>query len=252
MIFIASKKKILGLLLTIVCLSLSILVIAEPNLDKAVFAGKKKIPIYCVETEERMVGLTFDAAWGADKTLDILNILDKFEAKATFFLVGFWIDKFPEMVKEIDKRGHQIGNHSLNHLHANQLSKEDISKEIHFTNEKLENITGKIPTYFRPPFGEYNDRLIEYNEGVNIKTIQWDVDSLDWKGLSAKEIAMRIDIRAKKGSIILCHNNSDHIVEALPLILTSIASKGLKPVRLDNFVIDSNYYIDNNGKQIKK
>ena len=102
---------------------------------------------------------------------------------------------------------------------------------------------------FRPPFGDYNDRLIRTVNELGMKTIQWDVDSLDWKGLSSGEISKRVCSRVKSGSIILCHNNSDHIVEALPMIILNLKNQGYEFVTMSELVYDDNYIIDNNGVQ---
>lgn len=212
----------------------------------------RKIPIYRVETEEKVIALTFDAAWGADKTEGILDILQQYNAKSTFFLVGFWIDKFEDEVKLIDKRGMLIGNHSNNHLKMSLLKEENIVKELAYVNKRIGEITGKEVKFFRAPFGDYNDLLVNTVEAQGMMTIQWDTDSLDWKGLSAKDIKDRVLSRAKNGSIVLFHNNSDNILEALPLILLALKNQGYKFVTLNNLVYKDNYYIDNNGAQHKK
>ena len=124
-------------------------------------AEKRLVPVYSVETDEKVVALTFDAAWGADKTRGIIDLLKKYDADGTFFLVGFWIDKYPEETKLIAESGLEIGNHSNNHLHMSKISKDEISKEIDSVNERIKNLTGKTPAYFRPPFGEYDNKLSE-------------------------------------------------------------------------------------------
>lgn len=218
--------------------------------NRAESAGKeKKLPVYSVETDENVAAISFDAAWGGDKTLKILDILDEYEVKATFFLVGFWIDAFPELVKEIHNRGHLIGNHSANHPHFNTLSKEEMRKEILTVSEKVKELTGQEVIYFRAPFGEYNNTLMEVLEEEKMTGVQWNVDSLDWKGLSGGQIADRILPKAKKGSIILCHNNSDHILDALPPVLLGLKNKNILCVRMDELVLTENYYLDNNGTQ---
>lgn len=248
MFIVIKKSRIILIILLIAILVVGTVLCFNGNVVSA-FSIKKKIPIYCVETSEKKVALSFDAAWGADKTSEIMDILEEYEMKATFFLVGFWIDKYPEKTKEIYDRGFLIGNHSTNHPHCNKLTKEDITKEIITTNQKIKQITGNNPKYFRAPFGEYNNTLLESIEELNMKCIQWDVDSLDWKGLSGAEIASRILPKVKNGSIILCHNNSDHILEALPIVLLGLKNKGYTSVVMEELVIEGEYYIDNNGMQ---
>lgn len=251
MILVFRKRTFIKTVLIIaIIITLSVLVFDNNAIPTA--ASQKKLPIYCVDSSSKKVALTFDAAWGADKTSEIMDILEKEGLRGTFFLVGFWIDKYPEKVREIHERGHLIGNHSTNHLHMNKLSKDEIAKEITLTSQKIQSIAGYSPTYFRPPFGEYGNKMLEYAEETGVQVIQWDVDTLDWKGLSGGEIATRVINRVKDGSIILCHNNADHITEALPLIIAALKNKGLTAVRLDELVMSSDYYIDSNGKQIKK
>ena len=105
-----------------------------------------------------------------------------------------------------------------------------------------------MPKLFRPPFGDYNNQLIEVATELGLYTIQWSVDSLDWKGISARQIAERVQ-KAKSGDIILCHNNSDHIVEALPLIFQSLQLKGLKFCTIGQLVYTQNYVVDSLGTQ---
>ncbi|NLZ25554.1 MAG: polysaccharide deacetylase family protein [Clostridiales bacterium] len=219
----------------------------------AVFFGgtTRKVPVYGVEVpgDEKVIALTFDAAWGADKTLEIIKILKEYDAEGTFFLVGFWIDKYPEETKAIAEAGLEIGNHSNNHLNMSKLSETEIRKEIETVNERLVNLTGKRPVYFRPPYGDYNNRLIDTVVDLGMVPVQWSIDTLDWKGLSGKEIAERVLPKAKSGDIVLFHNNSDHVLDALPIILLGLKNKGFKCVGLSKLVMTENYYIDNNGIQ---
>lgn len=217
--------------------------------------GKKvrKLPVYCVDRgEEKVVALTFDAAWGADKTKGIIDILNQHGAKATFFLVGFWIDKFQDEVKLIDQSGFEIGNHSHNHLKMSTISRENIKKEIAYVNEGVKKLTGKDCKVFRPPFGDYNDTLIEEVSSSGMTTIQWDVDSLDWKGIDSAEISKRVCSKVKSGSIVLFHNNSEHILEALPLVLLNLKNEGYTFTTVSDLLIQGEYYIDNNGVQHKQ
>lgn len=249
-IVIKKSKLILTILLVaVICVATSLCFNAKVT---EAFSTGKKLPIYSVECAEKKVALTFDAAWGADKTSGIMDILEKYNMNGTFFLVGFWIDKYPEKAKEIFDRGFLLGNHSTNHLHMSKLSAQDVAKEISITSKKLEEITSKKTTYFRAPFGEYNNTILSYIENQNMYCAQWDVDSLDWKGLTGAQIAERILSKVREGSIILCHNNSDYILEALPLVLLGLKNKGYVSVRLDELILQKDYYIDNNGRQHTK
>lgn len=207
------------------------------------------VPIYSVETEEKKVALTFDAAWGSDKTLKIVDILKSNGLCGTFFLVGFWIDQNEEKVKQIADAGFDIGTHSNTHPRMTTLSKTKLNEEFETSISKITKITNKPVKYFRAPFGDYNDVVLNMASTFGLKTIQWDVDTLDWKGLSGNEIFNRVKSSVKNGSIILCHNNSDHILDALPLIISYLKDEGFQIVKLSELVYEKNYMVDNNGLQ---
>lgn len=238
------KKSIVA---TAICL-VAVLIVCALGGYTAVLAEKRKIPIYRVDTTQQLVSISFDAAWGADKTLQILDVCDAYNVKATFFLVGFWVDKFPDMVAEIERRGHEIGTHSQTHPQMSKLSQSQVESELTASCNKIVAITGKPVTVFRPPFGDYNNQLLTVAENLGLYTIQWSIDSLDWKGISAQQIASRVNM-SKQGDIILCHNNSDHIVQALPAIFLALQAKGLTFVPIGELIYKTNYTVDNQGVQ---
>lgn len=242
-------KICLAMLLVVVLLSISI----NGTTSAQVYFGysTRKVPIYNVETEEKQVAISFDAAWGADKTQGIIDILKEFDVSATFFLVGFWVDDYPEMVKAIDEAGFEIGTHSNTHPDMAKLDKNTMKSELETSISKIKEVTGKDVSLFRAPYGSYNNDLLDTAENLGLKTIQWDVDSLDWKGLSASEIANRITSRVKNGSIILMHNNSDNILDGLRLTLNKLKVQGYKVTGISELVYADNYTIDRNGVQHK-
>ena len=251
--FITVGKKSL---ITVVSLAIAGIILActlGVTSTAAVFFGKssRKIPVYGVEVkgERQVIALTFDAAWGADKTQGIIDTMKKYDAKGTFFLVGFWLDKFEKETKAIAEAGFDIGNHSRNHLNMPKLSDDEIRAEIEYVNDRVNELTGIKPTYFRAPFGDYSDRLMSAIEELDMVGVQWSIDSLDWKGLSAKEIFNRVVPKAKSGDIVLFHNNSDHVLDALPLVLSALKEQGFEFVTLSELVATEGYTIDNNGIQ---
>ena len=166
-------KKQLMMALCLICV-LTITVIGSIS----VFANSDRLlPIYCVETEKKQVAISFDAAWGNDDTEKLISILKEYKVPATFFVVGAWVDKYPESVKALSDAGHQIQNHSNTHPHLPQLSVSQIKDEILSCNEKIEKITGKTPTLLRPPYGDYDNALIQTMNELKMSTIQWDVDT---------------------------------------------------------------------------
>ena len=240
-------KTFLIMIVVAVLLSVSI----NGATSAQVFFGyaPRKVPIYNVDTSEKQVAISFDAAWGVDKTEEILSVLEEFNVTATFFLVGFWVDDYPEMVKAIDEAGCEIGTHSNTHPDMAKLSANEVKEELSTSIEKIEAVTGKEVTLFRAPFGSYNNTLLDSAEELGLKTIQWDVDTLDWKGLSGSEMNNRVLSKVKNGSIILMHNNSDNIIEGLRLILLSLQNMGYKIGSVSDLVIADNYTIDRNGVQ---
>lgn len=244
---ITTTAKILSLSLIAFALATVIFVTSSGTLYFGY--SYRLIPIYSVETAEKKVALTFDAAWGSDKTLKIVETLNNAGIKGTFFLVGFWIEQNEDKVKKIDEAGFDIGTHSNTHPKMSGLSKVKMTEELETSISKITKITGKTVKFFRAPFGDYNDTVLSVAGSLGLKTIQWDVDTLDWKGLSANEIFERVKQNVKNGSIILCHNNSDHILEALPLIISYLSSNGYKMVKMSELVYDNDYIVDNNGLQ---
>lgn len=213
-------------------------------------SGARSLPVYSVERGDNKIAISFDCAWGADHTREILTQLKDANVRATFFTVQFWAETYPELLKEISDAGHEIGTHSATHSYMSRLSEEEIRKELTSSSEAIERVTGKKVTLFRPPYGDYDDLLIDTCNAMGILPVQWDVDSLDWKDLSAQDIVGRVTSRAKSGSIILCHNNALHTAEALAAIIDCLRAKGLEFVPVGELVYRENYTIDVTGRQI--
>ncbi|MCB2293780.1 polysaccharide deacetylase family sporulation protein PdaB [Clostridium algoriphilum] len=220
---------------------------------KGTFLGEqRKLPIYSVDIKEKKIAISFDASWGDDRTDDILKTLDKYNAKATFFVVGAWIDQFPGMLKIMHEKGHEIGNHSNKHPIMTTVSKEKIIKEIDTTDAKIMAITGQETTLFRCPSGEYNNLVIETVASTNHYCIQWDVDSIDWKEQGAEIEYNRIIKKTKPGSILLFHNDAKYTPQNLEKILQYFKNQGYQFVTVSDLIYKNNYYIDESGKQIQK
>ncbi len=209
----------------------------------------RKVPIYSVETDKKQVAISFDAAWGADKTKDIVAVLKEYDVNATFFLVGFWVDENEDLVKMLADDGIEIGTHSENHPDMVKLDGETMKSELVSSTEKIEKLTGKKVELFRAPFGSYNDELISKADELGLKTIQWDVDTLDWKGLTASQMCARVMDNVKNGSIILMHNNSDNIIDGLKLILERLTLQGYEITSVGELIYQDNFEIDRNGVQ---
>jgi peptidoglycan/xylan/chitin deacetylase (PgdA/CDA1 family) len=164
-------------------------------------------------------------------------------------VVGQWVDKYPESVKALSDAGNEVMNHSDTHPHMPTLSRDEMLKQITTCDEKIEKITGKKPILFRPPYGDYNNTLIETLESSGHYPIQWTVDSLDWKGISASQIQQRVIPKVKPGSIILFHNAALHTPEALPGIIENLQKQGYSLVPISQLIYKDNYTIDTQGIQ---
>ena len=251
--FVVIKKKFFWLCIVTIVSIIMLSINFQGGASASVFFGQapRLVPIYSVDTNEKKVALTFDTAWGADKTLKILEILKEYNVGATFFMVGFWVEEYPEMVKAINDQGIEIGTHSNTHPDFTTLGESQMKLELTTSINLIKNITGKEVNLFRAPYGAYNNTMINVASDLNLKTIQWDVDTLDWQGLSGVEICERVMSKVKNGSIILNHNNSDHVLGALPLMLERLLNAGYEVVSVGELIYESDYYIDNLGIQRK-
>lgn len=244
------KKSKKVFLMTGAALIIGLVIVMANYGIKGVMGKDRKLPIYCVDAKDKKIAISFDASWGANNTVKILDILDKHNVKATFFLVGRWVDEFPEETKEIYKRGHEIGNHSNTHPDMTKIPDSKIVEELAATDAKIMKITGKPTTLFRFPGGAYDNRSIQAIEGTNHKCIQWDVDSIDWKENGAEKEYKRVISKTQPGSIILFHNAAKYTPENLPKIIEELKAQGYEFVKISDLIYKDNYNIDHSGKQI--
>lgn len=248
-VFIVLTRRRIALCATILAVILIFAAINDPDIVGA-SATTRELPIYCVKRDNKAVSLTFDAAWGNEDTQTLIDILGKYNVKATFFVVGAWVNKYPESVKALFDAGHEIMNHSNNHAHFSQLSADQIVADITACNNKISAVTGVKPTLFRCPYGEYDDHVVRTLKNMGMYTIQWDVDSLDWKDLSASEITKRVTAKVGPGSIVLFHNAALHTPEALPSIIEYLIANGYSIVPVSELLLKGDYTIDHTGRQL--
>ena len=169
------RRKLLAVLACVLAAAAMFYVVNYPEAVSAA-AAKRQLPIYCVQRDQKMVAISFDAAWGNEDTQQLIDILGQYQIKATFFVVGDWVDKYPESVKALHDAGHEIMNHSNTHAHFNSLSTQEIIADVTACNDKIEAITGVRPTLIRCPYGEYDDHVIAAIRSMGMEPIQWDVD----------------------------------------------------------------------------
>lgn len=245
-VFVLSKLSGTVLLCTLImsCIALcSILLFAEEEKDCL-------LPIYCVQTEEPVISVTFDCAWTADDIPYIIKTLDKYDCKATFFVVGTWAEEYPEAVKMLYEAGHEIAGHSYNHAHYNTLSCQELISDMEKCDAVINSVTGSVVPIFRAPYGEYNDTVVSAANASGRTLIQWDVDSLDWKSLTESEMMTRIMPKVQNGSILLFHNGTKYTAGALDGILNALSDKGFSFKPVTELLCNGSYTIDHTGKQI--
>lgn len=212
----------------------------------------RELPIYCVKTDKKQVALSFDAAWGNEDTKKILDILKKYKINVTFFMTGGWVKEYPNDVKAIYEAGHDLGNHSENHKHMPQLNNNEINDELNFVTTKVKDLTGYTMFLFRPPYGDYNNQVITQAKSCGYYSVQWDVDSLDWKNYGVDSIIDTVlnNKALKNGSIILMHNGAKYTAEALPKVIEGLKEKGYEIVPISKLIYKDNYHIEPDGTQV--
>ena len=210
---------------------------------------KRELPVYSVERDDGLIAISFDAAWGGDKTRKLLDILDQYEVKTTFFVVDTWVQRYPDLVREVAARGHEIGNHSTTHPQMSRLSRDQIRRELDTVAAHIEALTGVRPTLFRPPYGDYDNDVVLTARAAGYQVIQWSVDSLDWKNKGAGPMTDRATKNVRSGDIVLFHNDSQYILDALPAILQSYREQGLTVVPVSQLLLPGETAIDAQGRQ---
>lgn len=165
-------------------------------------------------------------------------------------MVGDWVDKYPEAVKKINEAGHEIGSHSNTHPHVNKLSAEKNLEEINLSVAKIQKITGQKTNIYRAPYGEYNNTVIKTAEENGYYTIQWNLDTLDYKGLTGEQMWNRLKNKLENGAIILSHNGTKHTADSLDMLIKNIKTKGYEIITVSQLIYKDNYIINGNGTQI--
>src|SRR5665648_109420 len=194
-------------------------------------------------SESKQIALTFDSGWEYDKTLQLLDVLDQYQVKATFFLRGGWVEDHSDLALEIVSRGHLIENHSQAHGHMNSMTEDEVSADIIESTNIIKDTIGYTPTMFRPPYGEYNNRLLNVLEEHGYQyTVMWTIDSHDWaetmNGVNVTEqyLIDRVLKKASDNGIVLMHVGGYQTVNALPEIITGLRDAGYELVRMDELI----------------
>lgn len=253
------KRKsvfVFSLILFVVLASAGIFVYEGHKKSVDALAKERSLPIHSINTEEKDIALTFDVNWAEKEYLnDILNIMDKYNVKGTFFIMGGWVNYSEEnadKLKLIYEKGHEIGNHSYVHPNFSQISADKMEKEIKKTEEIIKKVTGEETKLFRFPSGDYNDAAVKKVMELGYIPIQWDADSVDWREDGEKQEYERVKKKAKEGSIILYHNNAKYTPKNLDRIIKEFKEDGYEFKKVGEMIYKEDYYIDSNGIQHKK
>ena len=205
---------------------------------KVLYAGEKQ--------GEGKVALTFDSGWLFEPTETLLSVLGAKHVTATFFLRGGWIEANPDLVKLIHAGGHEIGNHSYTHGHLPEMSAEEVQSELSRTRQALYEVLGPVAQpYYRPPYGEYNDRDVQEAGSLGFRyTVMWSIDSIDWMDPGEEEILTRVGHNLEDGGIALMHVGVWQTANVLPKVIDALRERGLEPVPLSELISWDDYLED--------
>ncbi len=213
--------------------------------------GSKR-PIYGVVTEEKKIALTFDCAWENSDTQILLDLLKMNQVPATFFVTGDWCDRYPEDVRAFAEAGHRVENHSDRHPHVASIPAEKLVADTRSCDEKITQLTGRVPCYYRAPYGEFSDAMLTtFEQELGHQVIQWDADSRDWQGRGSGEMIDSLKKLVRPGSILLFHNDTENTPAALRRLIPELKGEGYEFVLIEDLVLKENYMLDHEGRQVK-
>lgn len=249
-VVVQAKHLLCGVLTA--ALALSLLGALRVPRVRATFASPsgRSLPIYSVQTDQPIASLGINCAWDDQDIPSMLQTLAEADIHATFFLLGEWAERFPDSAKAIAAAGHEIGSHSYSHRDMDSLTNQEMLEEIRLSQQVIYKACGQTPVLFRPPSGSYNDAVIENIHASGCVPIQWNLDTLDWRGLSAEQIAQRVSRQLQPGSILLLHAGAEHSAQALPLILNAAKEANLHFVPVGSLLLPNSTQVDHNGCQL--
>lgn len=253
-VFILTKKQFVLLALAAAAAILGLIATVRYYSDietTLLHMSGRRLPIYAVETQEKSVALTFDCAWENSDTDILMSLLSEYNVPATFFTTGDWCERYPEDVKRIFNAGHAIENHSNKHPHVAKIEADRLKSDTLECEEIIQELTGEKSRLYRAPYGEYSDSMLKVLEDdLGYKVIQWDVDSRDWQGRSAQDMAETIIKNVKNGSILLFHNDTDNTPQALEIIIPALINQGYSFKKVSDIIYWEDYTLDHTGRQI--
>ena len=195
-------------------------------------------PLCRVDTKgEKKIAITFETL-GEGDTENLLTLLEDNQVHATFFLEGRWVIRYPEETKAIAAAGHEIGTHSQTHpRNLCTLDAQSIRYELWESSSSIQALIGRSPTLLRPPYGFWNEKLMEQGNALGLETILWDVDSLDWKNRTPQEIRQTVLRESGPGSIVRFQNAAINTLSALELVLEDFQEQGYQMVTVSELLV---------------
>lgn len=190
-------------------------------------------PVNPKPATDKKIALTFDDGPHPKVTKQILKTLEKYEAKATFFVVGQEVKEHPEILKAVYNAGHEIGNHTFNHEKLTTLSTKEIKQQIQATDSLIKSTIGQRATVFRPPYGSYDESITDQ---LSVPNVLWTIDTLDWKHRDPEKTVQAVKDRAKNGSIILMHDIHQATADALDEVLAILQKQGYEFVTVSELL----------------
>jgi len=212
-----------------------VLLLAEP-----LYPALALSPVFHGPKLAKTVALTFDDGPHPWHTPQLLDMLETFQVRATFFVVGIKCAENPLLLKEIARRGHTVANHSWSHPNLVKLKDKKIEEQIRLCNQAIEGITGNPCHFFRPPGGNWDHRTLKIAQKLGLRTVLWTINSYDTgdKSLSPADGAQRVTRKATPGAIILLHDGGNFTLGALPYIINTLTRDGYSFVTLEEMFRD--------------
>ncbi len=196
-----------------------------------VMAAKAEASVVHIRTDEKVIALTFDDGPHPRYTERILTVLAKYGVQATFFEVGINVERYPDAARAVAEAGHEIGNHTYHHAHLTKLPNRTFHEEVETCSDIILRVTGKRPTLFRPPEGVRGDKRFDMLTEMGYKQILWNLDTLDWKGASARAIVGHVMKEVGGGDILLFHDYVAHDLTAdaaLDMLIPALQERGYR------------------------
>lgn len=231
---IVVKKRYILIAASIIAVAAIFYVVTSPDIIGSSGYGRV-LPIYSVQQEYKVLSLTFNITDSDDGIPEILETLDKYDVRATFFVTGHWLGDNAATAVEITQSGHEIMNLTDDYASLKSMSKSDMISNINACNDKIEAATGIRPALFRAPYGEFDDNIVLAVNSIGMQMIQWDVDIRD---LSGEKLAERLDKKVNPGSILILGNSEDSS-ESLTLAVRSLIQDGYSFSPVSEMIPDS-------------